>query len=80
MTAGRRIACPLLALWGTPGALDDWYGDVGGPLELWRVWADDVQGRALRAGHFFPEEVPDETALALSTFFAPPERRVGILS
>ncbi|BCG97864.1 hypothetical protein MesoLj131a_67280 (plasmid) [Mesorhizobium sp. 131-2-1] len=75
MTAGRRIACPLLALWGTPGALDDWCGDVGGPLELWRVWANDVQGRALRAGHF-----PDETALALSTFFAPPERRVGILS
>jgi haloacetate dehalogenase len=67
---GRRIACPVLALWSSPGALDDWYAEAGGPLALWRDWSDDVQGRPLNAGHFFPEEIPDETADALSRFLS----------
>jgi pimeloyl-ACP methyl ester carboxylesterase len=28
-----------------------------------------VQGQALEAGHFFPEEKPQETAAALTRFF-----------
>jgi haloacetate dehalogenase len=67
---GRRIACPLLVLWGTPGALDTWYAEAGGPIALWREWGDDVQGHAIKAGHFFPEEAPDETAEGLGLFFA----------
>jgi haloacetate dehalogenase len=66
---GRRIACPVLALWSGWGALNAWYTEAGGPLALWRAWADDVQGRPLDAGHFFPEEIPDETARALTRFF-----------
>jgi haloacetate dehalogenase len=70
---GRRIECPVLVLWSGPGPLSSWYADAGGPLALWRAWGDDVQGRAVAAGHFFPEEIPDETADALSAFFlAPP--------
>jgi haloacetate dehalogenase len=68
---GRRIACPVLVLWSGQGALNTWYGDAGGPLALWRGWADDVHGRPLDAGHFFPEEIPEETAAALISFFAP---------
>ena len=67
--AGRRIACPLLALWGAGGPLDTWYADDGGPLALWREWGDDVRGQALKGGHFFPEEAPVETAKALRDFF-----------
>ena len=67
--SGRRIACPLLTLWSGLGALSSWYAGAGGPLALWRAWGDDVQGRALNAGHFFPEEIPDETADALGRFF-----------
>jgi haloacetate dehalogenase len=66
---GRRITCPLLARWGESGALDSWYAEEGGPLALWRDWADDVQGHALNGGHFFPEEAPEETAGALTRFF-----------
>ncbi len=69
--AGRRIACPVLVLWSGRGGLDCWYRDAGGPLGLWRRWADDVQGLPIAAGHFFPEEVPAETAAALIRFFAP---------
>ena len=69
--SGRRISCPLLVLWSGTGALGSWYGGVGGPLGLWQAWADNVEGWALQAGHFFPEEAPDETAAMLERFFSP---------
>jgi haloacetate dehalogenase len=69
-SSGRRIASPLLALWSARGALDTWYDEAGGPIALWRAWSDDVQGHPLDAGHFFPEEAPDQTADALNQFFA----------
>jgi haloacetate dehalogenase len=70
---GRRIACPLLALWSAHGALNSWYADDSGPITLWKVWSDDVEGHPLDAGHFFPEEAPVPTADALNRFF----RRYG---
>jgi haloacetate dehalogenase len=69
--AGHRIACPLLALWSAKGALDTWYLEAGGPLALWRAWSYDVQGRAINAGHFFPEEAFEDTYETLNRFFAP---------
>ena len=62
----RKIACPVLALWGRRGKLDTWY-DV---LAVWRDWAADVRGRSLDCGHYLAEEAPDETAAELSTFFS----------
>ena len=67
---GRRIVCPLLALWSARGALDTWYVEESGPIALWRAWCDEVQGRPLDAGHFFPEEIPAETAEALNRSFS----------
>jgi haloacetate dehalogenase len=67
--AGRRIACPVLALWSAAGALDTWYADESGPLALWQAWSDDVRGDALDGGHFFPEQAPERTAEALERFF-----------
>lgn len=66
---GGRICCPLLVLWSAGGPLDTWYAGEGGPLGLWRLWRDDVQGHALTGGHFFPEENPRQTAEALRRFF-----------
>lgn len=70
---GRRITCPILALWGAGGPLDTWYVEQGGPLALWRTWGEDVGGYALDAGHFFPEEAPEQTAEALNSFFGAEE-------
>ena len=70
--AGRRIAGPVLALWSGKGPLNAWYTGEGGPLALWRSWADDVEGHPVDAGHFFPEEIPEETADALTRFFISP--------
>jgi haloacetate dehalogenase len=68
--AGRRIACPVLVLWSARGPLGTWYAERGGPLALWRAWANDVRGGPLDAGHFFPEEIPERTVEELSRFFA----------
>jgi haloacetate dehalogenase len=68
--AGRRITAPLLALWSANGALEAWYQNEGGPLALWRRWADDVTGHAIEGGHFFPEEKPELLAQLLTRFFA----------
>jgi haloacetate dehalogenase len=64
--AGRRIQCPVLALWSQAGAVGSWYD----PLAVWRGWADDVRGRALSCGHFLPEEDPETTAAELRAFLA----------
>ena len=66
----RQIACPLLVLWSASGALDTWYTEAGGPIALWQQWSDNVQGHPIYAGHFFPEEAPEQTAEALNRFFA----------
>ena len=63
--AGRRITCPLLVLWGSRGFLEGHY-DV---LEVWRGWADDVDGRAIDSGHYIPEEAPEETLAEMRSFF-----------
>jgi haloacetate dehalogenase len=70
--SGRRIECPVLVLWSGKGALGTWYEQLGGPLAIWREWAEDVRGSALDAGHFFPEEAPGESADALERFFSDP--------
>lgn len=68
LRAGRRIDCPVLALWSDSGALASWYTCDGGPLGIWRRWADQVQGEAVPGGHFFPEAHPVETAELLRRF------------
>jgi haloacetate dehalogenase len=65
-TAGRRIACPVLALWGGRNDLEELFGDL---LAIWRDWADDVRGRALDCGHYLAEESPGETYAELRAFF-----------
>ncbi len=62
---GRKLACPLLALWGADGII----GKCFDPLALWRERADDVRGHALPGGHYLAEELPDEVSAAFASFF-----------
>jgi len=66
LRAGRKIACPVLAIWGDRGRSHK----RRGVLETWRHWADDVQGEDLPCGHFLAEEAPDETRAALEKFLS----------
>ena len=63
---GRRVECPLLALWGKNGAMHKLY-DV---LEVWRAYAGDVRGGPVDAGHYLAEERPEETTRELATFLS----------
>jgi haloacetate dehalogenase len=63
--AGRKVRCPLLALWGAQGVIEKCFR----PMDEWRRVADDVRGRALPGGHYLPEELPDEVASELQVFF-----------
>ena len=63
--AGRRIAAPLLALWGAKGIP----AKGENPLEVWKRWAVHARGAAIDSGHFLPEEAPEATAKALGEFF-----------
>jgi len=64
--AGRRVKAPLLAIWGEHGIIGRYFD----PLAEWRRVADDVRGKALPAGHYIAEEVPDLLAGELEGFFA----------
>jgi haloacetate dehalogenase len=61
----KRIACPLLVLWGGKGRIAQKF-DV---LDTWRDRANDLRGRALPCGHYLPEEAPEETLAELRAFF-----------
>jgi haloacetate dehalogenase len=64
--AGKKIACPVLALWGTAGLPANAGVDT---LACWRDWAPDLRGFAIESGHFLPEENSAATAQALLEFF-----------
>jgi haloacetate dehalogenase len=63
----RRVACPLLVLWGGQALMHRCF-DV---MATWREKASGpVEGGPLPCGHYLPEEQPDATAAALLQFFA----------
>ena len=62
----QKIACDTLVLWGERGVVHRLFK----PLELWQAQCSaTVSGQLLPAGHFIPEELPAETAIALKNFF-----------
>ncbi|MNY60752.1 Fluoroacetate dehalogenase [compost metagenome] len=52
--AGRRLAMPLLVLWGEQGVVHRCFK----PLQEWQKLADDVRGHPLPCGHYIAEEAP----------------------
>ena len=64
VTAGRKVTCPLLVLWGDKGVVHRYFE----PLRDWSSVAVDVCGRAVPSGHYIPEEIPDVTYAELSAF------------
>ena len=61
----RKIATPLLVLWGEKGFVNKTY-DV---LEVWKKYASNVEGKTLACGHFLPEEKPNEVIEEFINFF-----------
>jgi len=63
--ADRKLAIPVLALWGEAGFVGGHYDVVA----EWRQVAETVSGHAVPGGHYCAEEAPEETLAALTGFF-----------
>ena len=64
--ADAKIACDTLVLWGERGVVHKLFD----PLALWQAQcAAHVSGEVMAAGHFIPEEQPDEVAKQLLRHF-----------
>jgi haloacetate dehalogenase len=61
---GRTIGSPVLVHWGSEE------GQMADSLEVWRRWADTVEGGPLPSGHFIPEEAPEELLASLRGFLS----------
>jgi len=55
IVAGHHLDLPLRVLWGAEGTV----GRCFDPLKEWQHVATDVRGKALPAGHYLAEEVPE---------------------
>ena len=63
----RRVACPLLVIWGAKSHTGSVHGDV---LQIWKGRGEDVAGGPIDCGHYVPEEAPEETYAWFMRFFA----------
>lgn len=63
---GQKLSMPVLALWAKRGVIAKCFD----ALALWRQRAESVQGEALDATHYMAEEIPDDIAARMSSFFA----------
>ncbi len=60
----KKINCPVLALWGKHGVIEQQFDC----LADWRAVARVVRGAALDCGHYLPEEQPAEVVRQLESF------------
>jgi haloacetate dehalogenase len=65
IAAGRKLSCPVRVLWGANGVIERCFK----PLEDWAKVANEVSGRSLPAGHYLPEEVPQQVGDEFERFF-----------
>jgi haloacetate dehalogenase len=64
--AGQKITCPTLVLWGEKSFVGKQYE----PLQVWQDYATNVVGRSLPAGHFLPEELPEQVLAEITAFLS----------
>lgn len=62
---GRKVTCPVLALWGREGVIERCFDALG----LWKQRAEHVEGEALPGGHYLAEELPDTMIERFRNFF-----------
>jgi haloacetate dehalogenase len=62
----KKIQCPLLTLWGERGPMARIY-DV---LKIWKERGVNVSGKGMPAGHFVPEDAPEQLFKEILSFLA----------
>ena len=65
-SAGLKVQCPMLVLWGAKGKIGQWYD----ALAIWRGYcAAEVTGGTVDSGHYLAEERPQEVLRHFAAFF-----------
>jgi haloacetate dehalogenase len=65
-TAGLKVQCPMLALWGSKGKIALWYD----ALAIWQTYCSaPVIGGPVQSGHYIPEEAPEAALNWFDRFF-----------
>lgn len=62
----RKLTCPILALWGSLGVMHKLF-DMGAE---WQARCENLQTATLPGGHFFIDQLPQETATIVGTFLS----------
>jgi haloacetate dehalogenase len=66
-TAGQKVQCPLLVLWGAKGKIARWYDAPA----IWRQYcAAEMAGGPVNSGHYLAEEAPGEVLERFAAFFS----------
>jgi pimeloyl-ACP methyl ester carboxylesterase len=66
-TAGAKVQCPLLVLWGSKGKIGQWYDAPA----IWRNYCSGpVTGGAIDSGHYLAEEAPGAVVERFRAFFS----------
>jgi haloacetate dehalogenase len=65
IAAGKKITCPLLALWAGRGLYPRLFDDV---LAIWKEEGTKVSGKAVDGSHNLQESAPKETLAELQAF------------
>ncbi|RZS82918.1 haloacetate dehalogenase [Motilibacter rhizosphaerae] len=60
--AGRRVACPTLALWSVHDDLEELHGDIPA---IWRPWTTVLEWGRIDSGHHMAEDAPEQLAARL---------------
>ena len=60
----RKIACPLLVMWGEKGNV----GRLFDPMAIWRERASDVRGRSMPSGHNIQLDAPEQLLTEVRAF------------
>jgi haloacetate dehalogenase len=63
---GKKVACPLLVLWGAKAKIQAWYDAPA----IWRRYAaGTVEGGPVPSGHYLAEEAPEAVLERFRSFF-----------
>lgn len=63
---GRKLSMPVQVLWAKRGAIETCFD----AMSLWKRRANHVEGHAVEATHYMAEEIPEEIAGEMLSFFA----------
>lgn len=69
ISKGNKIQVPVYTVWGSGGTFAKSMKEQSeSPLDVWKQYCSNVQGKGYNCGHFVPEEMPEPLAQDILQF------------